>query len=156
MKKVAFDHKASKSLIKCCFFFLLILASAQTFAQQTRGKVEVIKDPLVDTLIAKRFTLNKVTEGVLPATFSAYGYRVQFFSGSNRKDAYNAQARMQNEHPELRTYILYSEPNFKVRAGDFRSRLEAEKLIQDIRNKFPSLFIISEKINPPKTDADND
>ena len=154
MKKATFDHKAKPSLIKYCFFFMLILASAQTFAQ-TRGKVEVVKDPLVDTLIAKRFTLNKET-GVAPGVTSSYGYRVQFFSGSSRQDAYNAQARLQRDYPELRTYIQYSEPNFKVRAGDFRTRLEAQKLIQELRPSFPSLFIISEKINLPKADTDND
>ena len=154
MKKAIFDHKAKRSLIRYCFFFMLIAASTQTFAQ-IRGKVEVVKDPLVDTLIAKRFTLNKET-GVAPGVTSSYGYRVQFFSGSSRKDSYNAQARLQRDYPELRTYILYSEPNFKVRAGDFRTRLEAEKLIQELRPSFSSLFIISEKINLPKADTDND
>jgi hypothetical protein len=154
MKKAVFDHKAKPALIKYCFFFMLIAASTQTFAQ-ARGRVEVVKDPLLDTLIAKRFALNKET-GIAPGVASSYGYRVQFFSGSNRKDAYNAQTRLQNQYPELRTYILYSEPNFKVRAGDFRTRLEAEKLIQQLRPQFPSLFIISEKINLPKADANDD
>ncbi|WP_439694746.1 SPOR domain-containing protein [Mucilaginibacter sp. AW1-7] len=154
MKKAILDHKAKHRLIRYCFFFILILASTQTLAQ-TRGRVEVVKDPLVDTLIAKRFMLNKET-GVAPAVTSSYGYRVQFFSGSSRQDAYNAQARLQRDYPELRTYILYSEPNFKVRAGDFRTRLEAQKLIQELRPSFPSLFIISEKINLPKADTDND
>ncbi|MDR6945365.1 SPOR domain-containing protein [Mucilaginibacter pocheonensis] len=154
MKTAVFDHKAKSALIKYCIFFVLATASVPTFAQQARGRVEVIKDPLVDTLIAKRFELNKQV-GTTPA-FSSYGYRVQIFSGSNRKDAYNAQARLQSEYPELRTYIIYSEPNFKVRAGDFRTRLEAEKLMQELRTSFSSLFIISEKINLPKTDTDND
>jgi UDP-2,3-diacylglucosamine pyrophosphatase LpxH len=35
------------------------------------------------------------------------------------------------EFPEMRTYISYREPNFKVRAGDFRTRLEARKLMQE-------------------------
>jgi hypothetical protein len=154
MKTAVFDHKAKPAFIKYCIFFMLILASTQTFAQQVRGRVEVIKDPLVDTLIAKRFEMNNAA-GV-PSAFSSYGYRVQIFSGSNRKDAYSAQARLQDQYPELRTYIIYSEPNFKVRAGDFRTRLEAQKLMQELRSSFSSLFIISEKINPPKTDPDND
>ncbi|WPU93755.1 SPOR domain-containing protein [Mucilaginibacter sabulilitoris] len=154
MKKAVFDHKANFSLIKYCFFFILLIASSRSFAQQTRGKVEVIKDPLVDTLIAKRLEMNNAV-GV-PTTFSSYGYRVQIFSGSNRKDAFNAQARLQDQYPELRTYIIYSEPNFKVRAGDFRTRLEAQKLMQELRSSFSSLFIISEKINLPKTESDND
>jgi hypothetical protein len=98
--------------------------------------------------------LNKETIGVAPA-FSSIGYRVQIFSGSNRKDAFSAQARLQDEYPELRTYIIYHEPNFKVRAGDFRTRLEAEKLMQELKPSFSSLFIISEKINPPKADTNN-
>ena len=153
MKKAVFDHKAKSGLIKYCFFFMLIAASTQTFAQ-TRGKVEVVKDPLVDTLIAKRFTLNKET-GIAPAVTSSYGYRVQFFSGSNRKDAYNAQARLQRDYPELRTYILYSEPNFKVKAGDFKNRLDATRLMEQLRKQFTSLFIIPEKINLPKTDSND-
>jgi hypothetical protein len=154
MKTAVFDHKAKPAFIKYCIFFVMILASTQTFAQQVRGRVEVIKDPLVDTLIAKRFEMNNAA-GV-PSAFSSYGYRVQIFSGSNRKDAYSAQARLQDQYPELRTYIIYSEPNFKVRAGDFKTRLEAQKLMQELRSSFSSLFIISEKINPPKTDPDND
>ncbi|HEY9197293.1 MAG TPA: SPOR domain-containing protein [Mucilaginibacter sp.] len=154
MKKATSDQQAKSSLVRYCFFFMLLIVSTQTFAQ-TRGRVEVVKDPLVDTLIAKRFVLNKETV-VSPAVTSSYGYRVQFFSGSSRQAAYSAQARLQNQFPELRTYIIYSEPNFKVRAGDFRTRLEAQKLIQELRPQFPSLFIISEKINLPKADASND
>jgi hypothetical protein len=154
MKTAVFDHKAKPAFIEYCIFFILIIISTQTFAQQVRGRVEVIKDPLVDTLIAKRFEMNNAA-GV-PSAFSSYGYRVQIFSGSNRKDAYSAQARLQDQYPELRTYIIYSEPNFKVRAGDFRTRMEAQKLMQELRSSFSSLFIISEKINPPKTDPDND
>lgn len=157
MKKAVSTYKATFSkVIGYCIFFVLIIASSQIFAQQTRGKVEVIKDPLVDTLIAKRFEMNNAVGVPVTSSSSSYGYRVQIFSGSNRKDAYSAQARLQDQYPELRTYIIYNEPNFKVRAGDFRTRLEAQKLMQELRASFSSLFIISEKINPPKTDPDND
>ncbi|MDN5285727.1 MAG: hypothetical protein JWR38_2001 [Mucilaginibacter sp.] len=156
MKKAVSTYKATFSkVIGYCIFFVLIAVSTQTAAQQVRGKVEVIKDPLVDTLIAKRLEMNKGAGGVASA-FSSIGYRVQIFSGSNRKAAYNAQARLQDQYPELRTYIIYNEPNFKVRAGDFRTRLEAQKLMQELQSSFSSLFIIPEKINPPKTDPDND
>ncbi|WP_183566981.1 SPOR domain-containing protein [Mucilaginibacter sp. SP1R1] len=154
MKKAVFDHKAKQAFIKYCFFCALIIVSTHAFGQQIKGKVEVIKDPLVDTLIAKRFELNNAS-GVSTA-FSSNGYRVQIFSGSNRKAAYSAQAKLQDQYPDLRTYIIYNEPNFKVRAGDFRTRLEAQKLMQELQSSFPSLFIIAEKINPPKTDPDND
>ncbi|HEY2580554.1 MAG TPA: SPOR domain-containing protein, partial [Mucilaginibacter sp.] len=105
-------------------------------------------------LIARRPVLGKQVSAT--GDEPANGYRVQIFFGSSRQAAYDAQAKINEEHPELRTYITYNEPNFKVRAGDFRTRLEAEKLMKEITPLFTSLFIIPEKINPPKQDNSND
>ncbi len=149
-------------MIRCIFFiaiFVPVLAQAQT-----RGTVEVIKDPRIDTLIAKRGSLMRgstagtTTVAVPGNTFRGQidGYRVQIYNGSVRQEAYDAQAKFKDTHPDMRTYIIYNEPNYKVRAGDFRTRLEAEKTMQELRRAFTSLFIIEEKINPPKTEAGND
>jgi hypothetical protein len=144
MKKAASYIFAKISLISCCIFFIPILSSAQT-----RGRVDVVKDPLIDTLIARRPTLNKISS---ESEETASGYRVQIFFGSNRQAAYSAQAKFQEQFPEYRTYISYTEPNFRVQAGDFRTRLEAQKLLNELTNNFTSLFILPGKINPPKTD----
>jgi hypothetical protein len=137
---------------------LFILLSATAMAQ-TPGKVTVVKDPRIDSLIALRIALSKepnaANAGVYAPT-STNGYRVQIFTGSNRNDAYNAQSKFNQLYPDFKTYIIYSEPNFKVRAGDFRTRLEATRLLEQLRSQFPSLFIISEKINLPKIGNTND
>ncbi|HVV55328.1 MAG TPA: SPOR domain-containing protein [Mucilaginibacter sp.] len=132
-----------------CFFFVIFLAGS-AFAQ-TRGKVEVIKDPRVDSLIAKRADLEH-SLGI----DQVMGFRVQIFTGSNRKNAYDAQARFQQQFPDIRSYIIYNEPNFKVRVGDFRTRLEAERFQEDLKKFFDGTFIITEKVNPPKPNNDND
>ena len=157
MKNALSYYQANLSKIRCCIFFVALLLPALASAQ-TRGTVQVVKDPLIDTLIAKRPFLGKtvIAVGAGGEESSSFGYRVQIFFGSSRQAAYNAQAKFNEEYPELRTYVSYSEPNFKVRAGDFRTRLEAQKLVQEIRPMFTSLFIISEKINPPKNDPSND
>jgi hypothetical protein len=162
MKKAISDTQVPLSLIRYCFLFLLLILSSITFAQE-RGKVQVVAPPLFDTLLAKRAALNNaagnsrgVSGGSAAAYSSAFGYRVQIYSGSNRGAAYNAQAKFNKEFPEMRTYIVYSEPNFKVRAGDFRTRIEAERMKEQLKVWFPIMFIISEKINPPKTVITND
>ena len=132
-----------KRIALLTFAFLL---SAFSLRAQERGKVEVVKDPRVDTLIARRGLL-KVNSVTPSPVFSGMGYRVQIFNGPSRKDAYDAQDRIQAKYPGMRTYISYSVPNFKVKAGDFRSRLEAEKFKQEVHTMFTGLFIISEKIN---------
>lgn len=125
---------------------------------QARGTVEVIKDPLIDTLIARRGMLKATGASPLSALAgtSSYGYRVQIYNGSSRKEAYNVQARFLDEHVGMRTYIRYDEPNYKIRAGDFRSRLEAEKLMQELRGSYTGLFIIRDKITPPKITTTTD
>ncbi|MCJ8211883.1 SPOR domain-containing protein [Mucilaginibacter sp. RS28] len=134
--------------------FLAMLLPFPSFAQTTpRGKVEVIKDSRIDTLIARRYATAKSGTGTTTG-FSSNGYRVQIFSGSDRNQAFKAQAKFQDKYPDIRTYISYHEPNFKVRIGDFRTRLEAQKMLYELKPWFPLMFIISEKINPPKLDTD--
>ena len=151
MKQAALNYTAICRITGCCFlFFCGITAKAQQ-----RGTLEIIKDPRIDTLLARR--MQPVKSGVATNNYvSTDGYRVQIFTGSSRAEAYAAQAKFKRLYPELRTYIIYREPNFKVRAGDFRTRLEAAKMMQELKPVFPVLFIISEKINPPKLDQTDD
>jgi hypothetical protein len=148
MKNAVIYNLTKFSIISCCIFFIPFISSAQT-----RGKVEVVKDPLIDTFIARRPSLNK---NISTGEETTNGFRVQIYFGSNRQAAYNVQEKFRQEYPELHTYVSYTEPNFKVHAGDFRTRLEAEKLQKEITGMFTSMFIIPEKINPPKADSSND
>ncbi|RYE16397.1 MAG: SPOR domain-containing protein [Sphingobacteriales bacterium] len=145
MKKTVSIYKALSKVTGCCIFFALFTVTAQA---QTRGKVEVIKDARVDTLAARWAELNK---GKVRS--SNWGYRVQIFNGPSRKEAFSTQSKFQQMHPDTRTYISYRDPNFKVHAGDFRSRLEAQKMIEELKPFFRGMFIISGKINTPKPDS---
>lgn len=149
--RAAVIYKTIFGYITGCIFIIFFFISVPSIAQD-RGKVEVVKDPLIDTLIARRLSL-KVKN---PEALSSNGYRVQIFDGSGRNDAFNAQAKLQAKYPGIRTYIIYNEPDFKVRAGDFRTKLEAEKFKQEIQPLFTGLFIIAEKINIPKAETGND
>ncbi len=124
-----------------CFAFFLC---QDTFAQR-KGKVEVIKDPQIDSLIAKRAELNKSANP--GSAVSITGFRVQIFSGPDRTKAYAEQARFKTLYPAIKTYISYTQPNYKVRAGDFRGKPEAEKLMNELKKHYSNLFIFSDKIN---------
>ena len=133
------------------FFFINI-----AFAQ--KGEVLVIKDPLIDSLIAKRVDVYRTSGEVKigKPIVSSYGYRVQIFYGSDRREVFNQQARFRTLYPRLNTYLIYKEPNYYVRVGDFRTRLEAQRLMSEIRPTFPTLFIFREKINAPQLDMTTD
>jgi hypothetical protein len=136
----------------CCF-------AAGAFAQ-SRGVVTIVKDPMIDSLIAKRIALNNKPSGegvAKPGTVvSQMGYRVQVFYGSDRREVFSQQAKFKSLYPTLNTYITYKEPNYYLRTGDFRTRLEAQRLMNELRSEFPTLFIFREKINAPNLDNEND
>ncbi len=148
MNKAASVYKAKFSLVSGCCLFIAMCFSLSARAQ-TRGKLEVVKDARIDSFAAKRAGLNKL---VGTDVTSANGYRVQIYTGSDRREAYDAQAKFHEQFPDIHTYVIYSEPNFKVRAGDFRTRLEAEKMEEELKRIFSGMFIIPEKINPSASD----
>lgn len=134
---------------------IILLLGASTCFAQDRGSVIEVKDPEIDSLIARRIFLNRSDNNYTSNNTKAlvlYGYRVQVFFGSDRKAAHNLQAKFKNLYPEFDCYITYTQPNYRVKVGDFRTRYEAEKLISQLRPSFPTLFIFNEKINPPKTE----
>lgn len=145
-------------MFRICIFFVFLFGAQIGFAQQ-RGEVSVVKSPLIDSLIAKRIELNTkkptASQSANTAIVSQMGYRVQVFYGSDRKEAFAEQARFKTAYPKLRTYITYKEPNYYVRVGDFRTRLDAQRLQNELKSNFPTLFIFREKINAPDLDSAN-
>lgn len=122
-------------------FFLTQAAIAQE-----KGNVTVIKDPQIDSLISRRLALNRL--GNTGNSVTSLGFRVQIFSGLGRDDAYNEQTKFRSLFPGVASYMSYTQPNYRVRVGDFRTKLEAQKFSNELKRHYPSLFIFAEKINP--------
>jgi hypothetical protein len=53
-------------------------------------------------------------------------------------------------YPEADAYLIYQQPNFRVRVGDFRNRMEAHALYKKMLEEFPEVIIVPDKINLPK------
>lgn len=145
-------------VVICCFV-------SAGLSAQTRGRVTIEKDPLIDSLIAKRIQLSispssAVSAGTVvtrPGVIVAQmGYRVQVFYGSDRREVFSQQAKFNGLYPSQNTYITYKQPNYYLRVGDFRTRLDAQRFLNELRPAFPTLFIFREKINAPSLDYIHD
>ncbi len=123
-------------------FGLLLYTINLAYAQA--GKVEITKDPKIDALIARRLELSKKGQSAQQIS----GFRVQIYSGSDRKMAYAEQARFKGFYPEVFAYITFIQPNYKIRVGDFRTRIEAEKFKYIIKSNFSDVFIFPDQISP--------
>lgn len=86
------------------------------------------------------------------------GYRIRLYIGSSR-DARNASLAVLNKfnslYPYINAYRSYSSPNFKVTAGSFRNRVEAERLLREIKGNFPDAFIVRDKFRFPSMGTPN-
>ncbi|MBP3763959.1 MAG: SPOR domain-containing protein [Bacteroidales bacterium] len=120
---------------------LLLGTALQANAQTAR--VRVTGDVAVNQMVEKHIELNSRAK-TIP------GYRVQIasFSGvSSKTNAFNLRDRFMADHPSVQAYIIYDEPNFKVKVGDFRSRLEAFAFLQEIKEVYKG-YIIKDNIYP--------
>jgi hypothetical protein len=77
------------------------------------------------------------------------GYRLQIFFGE-RSAAREKRAEFLREFPEVGAHISYLAPNFRLRVGDFRTRLECEKFKAEIGDRYPGSFIVKDKIELPE------
>ena len=46
-------------------------------------------------------------------------------------------------------YLSYLAPNFRIRVGDLRDRMDAERLRQELRSEFPGCYVVQDQIEPP-------
>ena len=129
---------------KTTFILFCTLILALT-AQSQNGDIRVIKDVRLDALVAKQ------SEIVPPDTRTKIkGFRVQLTFDSDRGTINNNRSSFISAFPRVDTYVEYTAPNYYLKVGDFRTRLEAEKIKAKMSAEFPTAFVIEEDINLPR------
>lgn len=119
------------------------------------NSVIVHKDPRVDLLIKKQATINEVTSRDGRRTDK--GFRLMVISTNNRDEAMAAKTKIYTYFPELKAYLWYQSPYFRVKAGNFKDRKEAESYQKRLNTYFPrGVFIMKDiiEIKPGKNNED--
>ena len=128
---------------KLLYLIFLSIISLNLFAQNNNGKLEVIQDEKVDELLNKHIKVNETSN-----TISGFRINIFFKSGNNSKaNAYQIKTAFNTKYPGIEAYVVYEEPNFKVKVGDFRTRMEARGFLLKIKSDFPEAFVIKDQIN---------
>lgn len=74
------------------------------------------------------------------------GFRVQITYTDIREEVYKNKASLYNQFPDLSSYVEYEQPYYKLRIGDFKTRLQATYYLQQIVTLYPGAFIVRDKI----------
>ena len=126
------------ALLFCVFFVSNILA-------QDQGRLQVIQDNRIDTLLKTHIELNDKFPQIS-------GWRINiFFEAGNysKRMAIEAKSEFVNKYTEVPCYLIFQEPYYKVRIGDYRTKMQAEKFLNEIKYDYPNAFVVQDEINFP-------
>jgi SPOR domain len=110
-----------------------------SMAAPRTGKVELHADPEVDDIM-RSYTEHKHAQK---------GFRVQIVLG-DRKTAEDTKRAFLQKNPDIPAYMSWLAPNWRLRVGDFRTRLEAERLLRDLKVNYPGSYIVPDEIEMPR------
>lgn len=111
---------------------LIVAASAKSIAQN--ATLTVNQDPKITQLLELKKGLEKDNK-------LSDGYTIQLYYGELDK-ANQILSKYRGKYGNWPASIGYETPNFKVWAGNFDSRIEAERALIEIQKTFSSAFIL--------------
>lgn len=71
-------------------------------------------------------------------------FQVQIYNG-NITEANKTLLEAKNTFKQYPVLLSFESPNYKVRIGSFRTRLEAEKNLFEIKKTYPAAFVVGLK-----------
>ena len=133
-------------------FWLLQVIPSKAAAQDSlfiskndSSYVFIIKDNRVDGLIKRQIQVNEETSR--NARRQDKGFRLLVISTTLRDEALAAKTKVYSYFPELKAYLFHQSPYYKVKAGNFKDRKDAELYQRRLELLFPKgVFIINDLI----------
>ncbi len=118
-----------KILITC---FLVASSVSKINAQDQNS--ELIQNPKFEQLLNEKRKIN-------PSIIVNDYYKIQIFSGSS-ESAKKKLTEFRQEFKTVEATIVFNTPNYKVWVGNFKTRLEAERNLIEIKKKFDNVLLI--------------
>jgi len=116
-----------KSKFIMCFFLVVFLTTNFTYSQSKKSDNTLIKE-----LISKKRSFNKEY---------SYGFRIQLYNGLETV-ARKTMKKFKIDFPEIKTYLVYRQPEWKIQVGFYKTKLEADRALLDLKRKYGSAIVI--------------
>lgn len=109
------------------------------------AQVEVVADGRLQTILEQHILYNSMSK-----TFAGYRIKVAKFTGDDAKEkSFELKQQLLEIFPSQRVYVVFDEPFFNVKMGDFLTRLDAFALLKQIKPQIPTAVIIQDYVNAP-------
>ena len=114
-----------------CFFLLIFSFSFILAQSQNNG---LTQDPKFEQLLNEKRKINS-------SITVNDRYKIQIYNG----DTENSKKKLmefKKENKDFDATIVFSTPMYKVWVGNFKTRIEAEKNLNDLKKKYPTAILI--------------
>jgi len=106
-----------------------------------KSPITITQDDRISSLVNRHIQNNNDKKGIS-------GYRIQIYSGSGssaRAEALRIQAAFIKAFPDVESTLVYIEPYFRLRVGNFRTRAEGFKTFKRVSEAYPQCYFVIEK-----------
>ena len=138
-------------LLLTSFLSLSVSVNAQTEGEDTTTGVVIHADPRLSLLLASmkpKSSNSGISVGGSKSGMirSGRGYRVQIYNGNDRNKATAVKVDFIRRFPKMGTYMSYIQPQFRIKVGDFRSRGEAQKFVEQVSSIYSPVMVVPDII----------
>jgi inner membrane protein involved in colicin E2 resistance len=119
-----------KSTLLTASFIAFLTVSAHS----QEKNIKVTQDPKFEQLLAEKRKINSsltVNER----------YKIQVYNGDS-ETAKKTLSEFKREFKNLDGTIVFNTPTYKVWIGNFKTKIEAERNLNDLRKKYPNALVI--------------
>ena len=116
--------------------FIVLLACSASFCHAQQGNINIQQDEKIDKLLSIYKKANA----------NSNHYRIQVGFGSFQ-EAEKLKVDVDQDFPNWPSKIDFESPSYRVRVGKFKTQLEGERNLIEVRKKYPSAMLLK----PEKT-----
>ncbi|MEK6152064.1 SPOR domain-containing protein [Flavobacteriaceae bacterium 3-367] len=119
---------------------LLFFIGLSSFALAQEGSITIEQDEKITDLLRLYKSANK----------SSDFYQIQVFFGAY-DEAQNIKSKVETDFPGWYSQIKFESPSYRVRVGRFTTKLEGERKLIEVRQKYPSAMLLKPEKKTKKT-----
>ena len=107
-------------------------------AQSKDATVRIESSAHIDEMLAQKKDYNKTIE-------KFEGFKIQIYYGSE-KECYKVKEEFTALYPDIDTSIIFSTPQWKLQIGNYKTRLEADHAMVNVKKEYPGAIVLATEI----------
>lgn len=120
---------------KVVILLILLFVLSNVYAQVT-----VYEDPAVNDIVQRHINQNK-------ASSTISGWRIQLLATTDRRKVEREEAKFIQKNPTIRVNWEHSKPYYKLKVGAFATKLEATRLLKELKQTYHSAILTKSEVN---------